>query len=349
MLDSDGSSQKDDRHHRQSRSRPAVCPGWTGETPAEREEQQLAEAAVLVGLPAEQPQAAPNKPEPPAPEPGRAAEAAPAAQAAAPAVPPLGGDPDAQEAPAPAPARHAMAPGTPQARGTGPAGAPSASPGTATAAAEGREGAKYRAHNKPSHTHTSLPKPYPPKAAVPEGRSRPGCPPTPKRTSPGITLPQQRVVQEGGNRDRAGRDASHGGAGRGAQGNRGRKVRGGGGQAPGGGKGAGSSAGGHTQGQGQGARSDERGQRHGQGASASRSRGGQAEATGKGKGSVRRHTGHGKGQARGTRRMRAPAEKARARVTEGGTRDTSRGAGRRSAPERGAGGREGAQGQGDEG
>ena len=51
MADSDGSPQRDDRHHRWSRSRSPVSPEWTGETPAEREERRLAEAAVLVGPP----------------------------------------------------------------------------------------------------------------------------------------------------------------------------------------------------------------------------------------------------------------------------------------------------------
>ena len=49
MADSDGSPQRDDRHHRRSRSRSPVSPEWTGETPPEREERGLAEAAVLVG------------------------------------------------------------------------------------------------------------------------------------------------------------------------------------------------------------------------------------------------------------------------------------------------------------
>ena len=51
MADSDGSPQWEDRHHRPSRSRSPVSPEKTGETPAEREERRLAEAAVLVGPP----------------------------------------------------------------------------------------------------------------------------------------------------------------------------------------------------------------------------------------------------------------------------------------------------------
>ena len=119
-----------------------------------------------------------------------------------------------------------------------------ASPGTATAAAEGREGAKYRAQTKPSHTHTIPPKPYPPKAAFPEGTLRPVRPLTPKRMPTGILLTQLqwRVVKEGGDCDQAGRGASHGGARLGVEGDPGRVVRGGGGQAPGERKGARSSA-----------------------------------------------------------------------------------------------------------
>ena len=116
---------------------------------------------------------APNDPEPQAQEPVPAGEVAPAAHTAAPAAPPPGGGPDAQGAATATPAGRAAAPGTPLARGTGPTQAPSSSPGTATAAAECKEGVKYRAHTKPSHTHSSPPKPYPPKAALPEGRPRP--------------------------------------------------------------------------------------------------------------------------------------------------------------------------------
>ena len=58
MSDSDGSPQRDDRHHRRSRSRSPVSPGCAGETLAEREERRLAEVAVPVGPPAGQPRAA---------------------------------------------------------------------------------------------------------------------------------------------------------------------------------------------------------------------------------------------------------------------------------------------------
>ena len=59
MADSDASPQRDDCHHRRSRSPSPVSPLWAGgETRAEREERRLAEAAVPVGLPAGQPRAA---------------------------------------------------------------------------------------------------------------------------------------------------------------------------------------------------------------------------------------------------------------------------------------------------
>ena len=190
MSDSDGSLQQDDLHYLGSCSRSPVPPGCAGETLAEREERRLAEAAVPVRPPADQPQAAPNDPGPPAQEPVPAREAAPAAQAAATAAPPPEEAPDAQRAATAAPAVCAAAPSTPQARGTGPTRARSASPGAATPAAEGRESAKYRAHTRPSHIRSSSPKPYPPKAAFPEGRPRPVRPPVPKRTPRGITLPQ---------------------------------------------------------------------------------------------------------------------------------------------------------------
>ena len=206
MSDSNGSPQRDDRHHRRSRPRSPVSPGCAGETPPERKERRLVEAAGPVWPPAEQPQAPPSDPEPPVSEPVPAGEAAPAAQATALAVPPPGGAGDAHGAATTHPASHAIAPGTPLARGTGPARARRASPGRAASAAEGREGAKYRAHTKPSHTHMSPPKANPPKAASSEGRPRPVRAPTPKRTPMGITLPQlqRRVVQAGGDGDRMG-------------------------------------------------------------------------------------------------------------------------------------------------
>ena len=109
MADSDRSPQRDDRHHRRSRSRSPASPEWTGETLAEREERRLAEAAVLVGPPQ------------PAREPEPAEMTASVAQAASPAAPPRERAPDAQEAETAASARHAAAPtaapGTPPTRG----------------------------------------------------------------------------------------------------------------------------------------------------------------------------------------------------------------------------------------
>ena len=89
MADSDGSP----RHHRQSRSCSPVSPEWTGETPAEREERRLAEAAVLVGPPAGQPRAASADTGPSTQEPEPAQVSAPAAQAASPAALPQEGAP----------------------------------------------------------------------------------------------------------------------------------------------------------------------------------------------------------------------------------------------------------------
>ena len=88
MSDSDGSPQRDDRHHRRSRSRSPLSPDWAGETPAEREERRLAEGAVLVGPPAGQPRAASADTGPSTQEPESAKVTAPAAQAASPAAPP---------------------------------------------------------------------------------------------------------------------------------------------------------------------------------------------------------------------------------------------------------------------
>ena len=87
MADSDCSPQRDDRHHRRSRSRSPASLKWTGETLAEREERRLAEAAVLV------------RPPPPAREPEPD-------EVTAPAAPPRGRAPDAQEAETAAPASH---------------------------------------------------------------------------------------------------------------------------------------------------------------------------------------------------------------------------------------------------
>ena len=133
MADSNGSPQQDDRHHRRSRSRSPVSPEWTGETPAEREQRRLAEAAVLV------------RPPPPAQEPEPAEVTAPAALAASPAAPPWEEARDAREAETAAPASHAaaptVAPGTPPTRGVAPAQKLGASPRAAAAAEGSQEGA----------------------------------------------------------------------------------------------------------------------------------------------------------------------------------------------------------------
>ena len=65
IAESDGSPQRDDRHHCRSRSRSPASPDWEGETLAECEERRLAEAAQLVG------------PQPPAREPEPAEVTAP--------------------------------------------------------------------------------------------------------------------------------------------------------------------------------------------------------------------------------------------------------------------------------
>ena len=109
MADSDGSPEQDDRHHRRCRPRSPVSPELTGETPAEREEQSLAEAAVLVETPAGQPRVASADTGPSTQEPEPAEVTAPAAQAASPAAPPREGASDAREAETAAPASHAAA------------------------------------------------------------------------------------------------------------------------------------------------------------------------------------------------------------------------------------------------
>ena len=137
MSDSDGSPQRDDRHHRRSRSRSPVSPGCAGETLAEREEQPLAQAAVPVGPPAEEPQAATNDPEPPAQEPVPAGVAAPATQAAAPAAPPPGGGGGCARGRDRGPGRSRRGPRHAAGAGDGPHAGPG--PGTAAACLGGRD------------------------------------------------------------------------------------------------------------------------------------------------------------------------------------------------------------------
>ena len=146
MADSDGSPQRDNRHHRRSRSRSPVSPELAEETPAEREEQRLAEAALLVGPPAGQPRAAFVDTGPSTQEPEPAEVTAPAAQAASPAAPPQEGARDARGAETAAPASHATAPtaapGTPPTRGVAPAQERGASPRAAAAPEGSGEGAR---------------------------------------------------------------------------------------------------------------------------------------------------------------------------------------------------------------
>ena len=93
MSDFDGSPQRDDCHHRRSRSRSPVSLEWAGETPAEREERRLGGAAVPIGPPTGQPRAASANTRPSAQGPEPAGETAPAAQAASPASPHREGGP----------------------------------------------------------------------------------------------------------------------------------------------------------------------------------------------------------------------------------------------------------------
>ena len=105
------SPQRDDRHHRRSRSRSPVSPGYAGELLAEREERRLAEAAMPVGPQAGQSRAASAHTGPSTWGHAPAEETAPAAQAGSSAAPPpegaLGGQgaetPAQQAAPPPRP------------------------------------------------------------------------------------------------------------------------------------------------------------------------------------------------------------------------------------------------------
>ena len=159
MADSNGSPKRDDRHHCWSCSRSPVSPEWTGETPAEREERRLAEAAVLVGPPAGQPRVASADTGRSTHEPEPAEVTAFAAQAASPAAPPREGSPDAREAETAAPTSHAAAPtaapGTPPTRGVAPAQEPGASPRAAAAAEGSGEGARGVATAAPASRATA--------------------------------------------------------------------------------------------------------------------------------------------------------------------------------------------------
>ena len=132
---------------------------WTGETPTEREERRLAEAAVLVRPPAGQPRVAPADTGPSTQEPEPAKVTARAAQAASHAAPPREGAPDAREAETAAPASHAAAPtaapGTPPTRGVAPAQEPGASPRAASAAEGSKECARGVATAAPASRATA--------------------------------------------------------------------------------------------------------------------------------------------------------------------------------------------------
>ena len=213
--------QRDDCHHRRSRSRSPVSPGCARETLAEREERWLAEAALPVGPPAGQPRAGPADPEPPAQEPVPAGEAAPAAQAAAPAalapreaLGAQGAETAAPASRATAPASHTTAPSTPPARGTGPCAGPERLAGGRLSRSGEKGGLQVpRSHQAQPH---QPPKPYPPKAAFCKGRPRPVRSPAPTRSAPSITLlhlqrprDAQRVVQEGADGARAWQGTGH--------------------------------------------------------------------------------------------------------------------------------------------
>ena len=329
MSDSDGSPQQDDRHHRRSRSRSPVSPGWAGETPAEREEWQLGETAVPVGPPAEPIRAAPNDPEPPALEPGPTGEAAPATQAAAPAALPPGGAPDAQGAAGAAPASHATAPGTPPARWSGSLGP--------RAPRRGPPPPQHKAGRAPGTA--PAPSPATPTPAPPS-RTRPR--PPSQRRGRGPSAPRRPSARRPASRCRSCSGAwsrrwgtAIGRGGMPAMGARGEVQR-------------------ATEGGGCAEEADKRqgrakpraaapGDRH-------KGRARALAATSEGRGTGRapvqaaaaRHTGQARARAAeggtqgtargtgmGTRRTRAPAENARALATERGTRDTGRGAGGR--------------------
>ena len=206
---------------------------------------------------------------------------------------------------------------------TDPSRAPSASPRAAIAAAEGREGAKYRCHTKPSHTHTSAPKPYPPKAAFSEGRPPSGA----QAYAAGHHASQlqrqrdaRRGVQEGGDGERGGQHAGRGNTGRGAAGDRG-------------------SARGWTQGMDQSACGKERGEGYRQGSWASSSGGGQAHGAGQSAGSGRRDTGHSAehGQGHGKDAGTSSSAPRRTQRHRQGTRASSSGGGRAHGAGQGVG------------
>ena len=174
MFDSNGSPQRDNRHHRRSRSRSPVSPGCARETLAEREERRVAEAAVPVWPPAEQPCAAPADPEPSAKEPVPTEETTPAAQAANPAAPPPEGAPGrtgswdrSTSKPRHGPNRSRR--GARQAGGAG--GGPGAGPERLAGGRRSRSGGQGgrevpRPHQPQPHPH-KLPQAVPPQGRLP--------------------------------------------------------------------------------------------------------------------------------------------------------------------------------------
>ena len=140
VSDSDGSPEQNDRHHRCSRSRSPVSPGYAGETLAEQEERRLAEAVVPVGPPAGQPWAASADTGPSTQGPVPAELTTPAIQAASPAAPPREGAPSAQGAETAAPASSAAAPTAAHWRAASARGVPGAGPGRLAGGSRGRRG-----------------------------------------------------------------------------------------------------------------------------------------------------------------------------------------------------------------
>ena len=128
MSDSDGSPLQDAQHHRGSRSRFSVSPGYAVETVAEREERRLAEAGVPVRPPAWQPRAASADARLSTRGPAPVKETAPAAQAAGPAAPLPEGAPGAQGAETATPASRATAPIAAPWRAASAGGGPGAGP-----------------------------------------------------------------------------------------------------------------------------------------------------------------------------------------------------------------------------
>ena len=320
MSDSDGSPQRDDSHHRRSRSRSPFSPGYAGESLAEPEERRLAEAAVPVGPPAGQPRAASADTGPSTRGPAPAEETAPAAQAASTAAPPPEGAPGAQGAGTAAPAslaaartaapwRAASARGGPGAGPRGLAGSRRSrrgwrggctrsrdrgGPGGRAAPRRGPPQPQRRAGRAPSTAPTqtpATPAPAPPSRTPPrppflrDGRGT-SAPRDPERTPPGVTLPQLRRQQNARRVIREGEDSAQAVQGAGHR----SAERGTGGDR--------GSAQGQTQGASLGARGKERGRKRRHGTEASGSGGGQS--AGSGRHDAGQGAGKGQGYGKGT-------------------------------------------------